>query len=216
MAQLLAIGPRAGAKSDVISDSPGRARRLRWCRGSGARMDAFSVAECSGAQATRARADSERNDRLRANEAVEPLDVDTVALDRSYGSGRSNRLDVFTPRWPGGRPTATVNPTREALPTFVWVHGGGFIGGTKDDARSWLKLVAAEGFTTVGMECTLAPAGRYPTQVEEVASAVRHVVENAEELGVDPTRIVLGGDSAGAHISGQHVPTDLPPVYVTA
>lgn len=117
--------------------------------------------------------------------------VRTVALDLPYGTASSNRLDVFTPTEGGARPT------------FVWVHGGGFIGGTKDDARPYLQLLAAEGFTTVGVEYTLAPRGRYPRPVHEVAAAVRHVVDRADEFGVDPTRIVLGGDSAGAHISGQ-------------
>lgn len=137
------------------------------------------------------RVDEERIARLRGNAALEPDDVVTVELDAPYGPAPSNLLDVFGPE------------NRTARPTVLWVHGGGFIGGTKNEIRSYLRVLAGRGFTTIGVDYTLAPTGRYPTPVLEVAAALDHVLADAERYGVDPDRIVLAGDSAGAHIAGQ-------------
>lgn len=137
------------------------------------------------------RADHERPERLRANARHEPPDVAPLALDRRYGPAASNRMDVFAPDEPAARPTV------------FWVHGGGFVGGTKNDIRSYLAVLAGRGFTTVGVGYTLAPTARYPAPVIEVATAIEHALEHADELGIDPDRIVLAGDSAGAHIAGQ-------------
>lgn len=111
-------------------------------------------------------------------------------LDLAYGPGRRCRLDVFRP---GGR--------TEPLPTVVWVHGGGWIGGTKDSLRDYLRVLASHGFVTVGVDYSWAPEATFPRQPREVTAAVRYVVEHAGELGVDPDRLVLAGDSAGAQIA---------------
>src|SRR5699024_6263051 len=63
--------------------------------------------------------------------------------------------------------------------------------------------LAGRGFTTVGVGYTLAPKATYPTPVLELATALEHVLARADRYGIDPERIVLAGDSAGAHIAGQ-------------
>lgn len=129
---------------------------------------------------------------LRALEAHVPDGVDEV-LDEQYRPDDPDaRLDVFHPQDAG-----------EALPTVVWVHGGAFVAGTKDGTTAYAKILASHGYTTVSVEYTKAPEGRYPHQVEQVAAALEHVVTNADRLHVDPDRIVLAGDSAGAHIAAQ-------------
>src|SRR5699024_4196859 len=137
------------------------------------------------------RADHERFERLEANAALEPPDVRTVALDERYGPAASNRLDVFAPQEPAARPVV------------FWVHGGSFIAGTKDDVRSYLKVLANRGFTTIGVDYSLAPTAVYPTPVVELATAIDYVLDRAEVFGADPQRVVLAGDSAGAHIAAQ-------------
>lgn len=101
-------------------------------------------------------------------------------------------LDVF-------RPADAPGP----LPTVVWVHGGGFIGGIKEPLRPYLKVLASHGYTTVNIEYTHAPETQYPTPVLQLSRALEYVVANSASLGVDPDQIVLAGDSAGAHIAGQ-------------
>jgi acetyl esterase/lipase len=114
-------------------------------------------------------------------------------LDEEYAVGDPDgRLDVF-------RPAGASGP----LPTVVWIHGGGFVSGSKRDIANYLRILAAQGFTTVGVDYSIAPESRYPTPVRQVTQALAHVVRHADRLGVDPARIVLAGDSAGAQIAAQ-------------
>ena len=89
------------------------------------------------------------------------------------------------------------------LPVVVWVHGGAWISGDKRDVLPYLRLLAARGYAAVGLNYTVAPGAEYPTAVRQLNSALAHLVAHAEELGIDPGRIVLAGDSAGAQIVGQ-------------
>jgi len=116
-------------------------------------------------------------------------------LDEPYDGDPDARLDVFFPDAAGS--------DGRRLPTVVWTHGGGFVGGSKDEIRDYLRRVAAAGFTAVGVNYTLAPAATYPTPVRQVMAALRHLDNNADRLHADPTRLVLAGDSAGAQITAQ-------------
>src|ERR1700751_1523128 len=82
-------------------------------------------------------------------------------LNLPYEVGSADaKLDVFYP--------ATIENTDQLLPTIAWVHGGSWITGSKNDVASYLKILAARGFTTVGVNYTLAPEGPYPTPVRQV------------------------------------------------
>ena len=102
-------------------------------------------------------------------------------------------LDVF-------HPLGVENP---ALPTIVWVHGGGWISGDKDFAASYLKFWASHGFTAVGVNFSLAPARKYPEPVRQVNRALAYLKENSERLQVDPSKFFLAGESSGAQIAAQ-------------
>lgn len=113
-------------------------------------------------------------------------------VDEAYDiSSPDGRLDVFRPS------------RDEPLPTVVWVHGGAFVSGSKNDVANYLRVLAGRGLTTVGVDYSIAPGSRYPTPVKQVAAALAHLVDHADRLGVDPGRIVLAGDSAGAQIAAQ-------------
>jgi acetyl esterase/lipase len=130
----------------------------------------------------------------RASAALErhvPGDLVEV-VDEAYDiSSPDGRLDVFRPE------------RRERLPTVVWVHGGAFVSGSKGEVANYLKVLAGRGVTTVGVDYSIAPGARYPTPVRQVAAALAHLLDHADRLGVDPRRIILAGDSAGAHIAAQ-------------
>ena len=126
----------------------------------------------------------------------EPRAPAGVEVDRNqrYGNAGDALLDVYTPR--GVRPG-------QRLPTIVWIHGGGFVGGSRDELGYYLRWFAAEGFTCVAVDYTLAPRARYPSPARQVMLALRYVQEHAARLHVDPRRLLLAGDSAGAHIAAQ-------------
>ncbi|MGH1526277.1 alpha/beta hydrolase [Leifsonia sp. L25] len=83
------------------------------------------------------------------------------------------------------------------------MHGGAWLSGSSWDVEPYLRILAAEGFTAVGLNYTLAPEAAYPVAVRELNDALAHLVERADELGIDADRIVLAGDSAGAQLAAQ-------------
>jgi acetyl esterase len=117
-------------------------------------------------------------------------------LNQQYLSNHGHTyLDVFFPD----------EAARDALrlPTIVWIHGGAWISGTKDYIANYLRILASYGFTTVGVDYSLAHKRRYPAPVRQSAAALRYLEHNAERLHIDTERIVLAGDSAGAQIAAQ-------------
>ena len=104
-------------------------------------------------------------------------------------------LDVYYP--------ASIGQAGKALLTVVWVHGGGWIAGSKDEVANYMRILASHGYTVVAVDYSLAPAKRYPTPIRQVNTALGYLVRNAERLHVDPERLVLAGDSAGAQIAAQ-------------
>lgn len=88
-------------------------------------------------------------------------------------------------------------------PTIVWVHGGAWLSGDKAHIANFLRVLAAGGCTVIGVGYSIAPEARYPTPVRQVLDALGYLTAHAQELGIDPSRLVLAGDSAGAQIAGQ-------------
>lgn len=91
----------------------------------------------------------------------------------------------------------------DPLPVVVWVHGGGHLSGSRTDDAGWFARLAAEGAVVVSVDYRLAPGTPYPGALLDVCDALAVVVDRAAELGGDATRVVLGGDSAGAQMCAQ-------------
>jgi len=105
------------------------------------------------------------------------------------------KLDVFYP--------SSVAHTNKALPTIVWVHGGAWVSGSKETIDNYIKILAGHGYTTIGIDYTVAPNAKYPTPVLQTNDALRYVQEHAEQLHVHPNTILWAGDSAGSQIASQ-------------
>jgi len=116
-----------------------------------------------------------------------------VLIDEAYGDQPDMRLDVYRPAAADGA----------ALATVVWTHGGAFVGGAKDEIAGYLRMIAATGFTVVGIDYSLAPRAKHPTPVRQLMAALAHVQHHADRLNIDVHRMVLAGDSAGAHVAAQ-------------
>lgn len=88
-------------------------------------------------------------------------------------------------------------------PVLVWVHGGGFVSGCRQDVANYLKVIAGRGVTVVNVDYSIAPVAKYPTPIRQVNRALAYLCREGTDLGVAPARFVLGGDSAGAQIAAQ-------------
>lgn len=104
-------------------------------------------------------------------------------------------LDVYFP--------ASVQGGPQRLTTVVWAHGGGFISGRRQDVANYLRILAARGVVVVNVDYSIAPGATWPTPARQLNAALAYVQKNADALNVDPDRIVLAGDSAGAHIAAE-------------
>ena len=94
--------------------------------------------------------------------------------------------------------TSTATGARGPAPTIVWVHGGAFVGGSKEELRHWFELLADEGYTVVAPRYSLAPESTYPTPVRQVVAVLGHVCAHAGRLRVDPERQSRQRGSAAA------------------
>lgn len=87
-------------------------------------------------------------------------------------------------------------------PTLVYYHGGGFTFGDLDSHDQLCRRLAKAGdLRVISVEYRLAPEAPFPAAVDDAWSAFADIVARAGELGVDLTRIGVGGDSAGANLS---------------
>lgn len=122
----------------------------------------------------------------------QPAVVAWVAHVRSelpYGNDPRQVLDVY-------RDSA---PSSGALqPALVYLHGGGFIRGDKGERANAGRCLAAQQIVTILPNYRLGPDHRWPAGAEDAAAAFAWVLAHADALGVDPARIYLGGESAGA------------------
>lgn len=113
--------------------------------------------------------------------------------DIAYGAGADERLDLYLP--PEGTPPRA--------PLLVWIHGGGFVGGDRQDVAPYLAILAGKGYPAVAIGYSRAPAARYPMPVLQANAALGFLQREAARLGIDAGRVVLAGDSTGAHVAAQ-------------
>lgn len=118
----------------------------------------------------------------------------------AYGRDPLQTLD-FWPAVQKSSPTEKFADVRPA-PLIVFVHGGGWKRGSKDNATGRWKPVhfPERGYAFASINYRLVPAARVEDQAADVALAVKALVGRAAELGIDPRRVVLMGHSAGAHL----------------
>ena len=127
----------------------------------------------------------------------------TEYRDISYGShGKDNLLDVYYPE-------GTMSP----LPTIVSIHGGGYVYGSKEIYRRYGMDMARRGFAFVNFNYRLAPKWKFPTPLCDTNAVMQWIVKNARRYHLDPQRIFLVGDSAGAQLASQYAAIWAEPEY---
>jgi len=93
-------------------------------------------------------------------------------------------------------------PDATALPAYVYFHGGGWVIGDLDTHDVICRqLTAASGASVVSVDYRMAPEHKFPTAVDDAWAATRWIVAHAGELGLDASRLAVGGDSAGGNLA---------------
>ncbi|TDH26174.1 alpha/beta hydrolase [Segetibacter sp. 3557_3] len=116
-------------------------------------------------------------------------------LDVSYGTHRAQKVDVFLP---AGR-------TRTATKVIVFIHGGSWSGGDKSEFNAGIKAIRDHlpdfAIFNINYRLAAAPNNIYPTQINDVQSALDFIKRKSDEYQVNTSKIVLIGASAGAHLA---------------
>lgn len=106
------------------------------------------------------------------------------------GGGRDLKCDVFLP--------PDDNDKRTGI---LLIHGGAWMQGDKSQLRGYGIQLARYGFLAVCSEYRLSTEAPWPAQIHDCKAALRWMRGNAASLGLDPDKIAVSGNSAGAHLS---------------
>lgn len=131
--------------------------------------------------------------------------VHSVLTQVIAGPGGPIQMRVFSPA-----------PSPKLRPAFLWCHGGGFMVGGLDTGDSICRSIArSAGCLVVAVRYRLAPEHPLTACREDVLAALQWLATNGAALGIDGTRLAIGGDSAGGNISAavaQHAARHGPPL----
>lgn len=109
---------------------------------------------------------------------------------------------VTTEREGGMRARIYRPDTAPTGPAVFWIHGGGFvIGSVRQDHRICAEISSELGITVVSAEYRLAPKHPFPAPLDDVTAVWTWMLAHAAELGVDPARVVVAGESAGGGLA---------------
>jgi acetyl esterase/lipase len=142
-------------------------------------------------------ADDWRNARARGNGILSGLSTSITAPYRivpniTYVTANNfeAKLDVYS-----------RTDTQVPQPTIIFMHGGGWTIGAKETETFNLIPYLEMGWNAVNVEYRLAHVSHAPAAIEDCLCALRWVIQNAKQYGFDPTKLVVSGRSAGAHLA---------------
>jgi len=108
--------------------------------------------------------------------------------------GQELKLDFY-------RPGSAKDALERPRACVVVIHGGGWDGGDRRQLDGWNARLVARGYAVAAVSYRLAPRWIWPAQRDDVMSAITWLKANARQLGIDPTRLVLLGRSAGGQLA---------------
>jgi acetyl esterase/lipase len=112
-------------------------------------------------------------------------------LDQRYGDDPAQQLTIYRPR-----------DATHLLPLVVWIHGGGWKGGTRAQCSPAMALVQLDPqYVVASIDYRLSGQAIFPAQIEDCALALAWLQTNASRFGIDPERIAVWGSSAGGHLA---------------
>ncbi|HVW84010.1 MAG TPA: alpha/beta hydrolase [Bryobacteraceae bacterium] len=104
--------------------------------------------------------------------------------------GHESKLDIYRRRGPGGPD-----------PALIYIHGGGWAAGHREDGMMYTLAWLEMGWDVVNVEYRLGGVAAAPGAVEDCLCALRWIVGHAAEYRIDPSRVVVMGDSSGGHLA---------------
>ncbi|HYA66487.1 MAG TPA: alpha/beta hydrolase, partial [Burkholderiaceae bacterium] len=108
------------------------------------------------------------------------------------GAEDARNARVYTPLGAAAQP----------LPAMMFFHGGGLVAGSLDSHDAVCRSLAnASGCRVIALDYRLAPEHRFPAGIADCFAATRWLCAHAQEWNIDPQRIIVGGDSAGATLA---------------
>jgi acetyl esterase/lipase len=124
-----------------------------------------------------------------AGTLVSRADEATTAMDIEYARVRDIPLllDLYKP------------PAPQAGPLIVYIHGGAWRSGSRKEMP--LKNLVSFGCSVASVDYRLSTAARFPAQIHDIKAAIRFLRAREKELGIDSSRIIVAGSSAGGHIA---------------
>lgn len=126
------------------------------------------------------------------------------AMFNSGGPEMAETRDVEVPGRRGAVPGRLYVPpgVGERSPGLLYLHGGGWVIGSPDTHdRLTRELAAGIGARVLSLAYALAPEHPYPAGLDDCVDAARYLGAHGDRLGIDPGRLLIGGDSAGANLS---------------
>jgi len=130
-----------------------------------------------------------------SNAQPSPLDDVEVLRDVPFGkvNGRVLTMHIVRPK-----PTSSV---AKPMPVIIWIHGGAWIGGSKDSGIPLLLPFAKRGYFCASMNYRFSKEAKFPAQIEDCKCAIRFLRAKAKEFNIDPERIGVWGASADGHLA---------------
>lgn len=110
--------------------------------------------------------------------------------------------DLAVPGPGGDVPVRVYRPVEGPAPVLVWLHGGGWVLGNLETVHGPCATLAEQaGCVVVSVDYRLAPEHPFPAALEDAWAVVEWVREHGEQIGAEPGRLAIGGDSSGGNIA---------------
>lgn len=150
----------------------------------------------------------------RGTAGVDVFTADVAALRAQVEAGRigyaeggpvMGRVEEFAVPGPGRRIFCRLNVPKDAaspVPVLVLLHGGGWTWNSIDTVdRTAREYAARSGFAVLSVDYSLSPEYKFPQALNECVAVVRWAAEFGGTRGLDPERVIVGGDSAGGNLA---------------
>lgn len=121
------------------------------------------------------------------------------ATNVKYGEAAEQKLDIYSQGQWIGEPTYWKSDSVKH-PTLVYIHGGGWLGGSKDQITPFIISYLQKGWNVVNVDYQTGE-GTAPRAVDDCMEAIQWIARNAKNFNIDTEHVVISGESAGGHLA---------------